>query len=165
MLISFYSSELLLIFIKQKPVLIHMKRRFSMLGKLSKCLLTYLRVHLQNITYLLVASSSRQLLIAVVTHFLFHYPDLRYSMYPLSSFRLWDLRWPFCLKCFFFKKNCNPVIAICPVSSTIRCSHAPRKINRSDIRLYTDGQSARQTLTLHAGIVEVAVIALHHLTT
>ena len=55
-------------------------------------LLTHLGVHLQNITLLLVASSSRQLLIAVVTHFLFDYPQLRYSMYPLSFFRLRNLR-------------------------------------------------------------------------
>ena len=50
-------------------------------------MLTHLGVHLQNITLLLVASSSRQLLIAVVTHFLFHYPQLRYSMYHLSFFQ------------------------------------------------------------------------------
>ena len=79
-------------FLKQKPTLIHMTCRFSILGKLCERLLTYLRVHLQNITLLLVASSSRQLLIAVVTHFLFHYPQLRYSMYPLPLFRLRNLR-------------------------------------------------------------------------
>ena len=67
-------------------------RVVSILGRLCKRLLTYLRVHLQNITLLLVASSSRQLLIAVVTHFLFHYPQIRYAMYPLSFFRRRNLR-------------------------------------------------------------------------
>ena len=68
------------------------RRVVSILGKLCKRLLTYLCVHPQNMTLLLDASSSRQLLIAVVSHFLFHYPQLRYSMYPLSLIRLRNLR-------------------------------------------------------------------------
>ena len=66
-----------------------MTRHFSVLGKPCKRLLTNLRVYLQNITVLLSASSSRQQLTAVVTHFPFHKPQLQYDTqstpYPFSG--------------------------------------------------------------------------------
>ena len=101
-------------------------------------LLTHLGVHLQNITLLLVASSSRQLLIAVVTHFLFHYPQLLAFCFLRCSYEIHcnsvpDLRSPH-----------PPVTTSFPVSFTMRRSHAPRKKNPSDIRLYTDGHTDRQ---------------------
>ena len=69
-------------------MLLHMTRHFSVLGKPCKRLLTNLRVYLQNITLLLSASSSRQQLTAVVTHFPFHKPQLQYdtpsTLYPFS---------------------------------------------------------------------------------
>ena len=130
-------------------------------------------------TLLLDASSSRQLLIAVVSHFLFHYPQLRYSMYPLSLIRLRNLRYPFCFLRCFHEIHCisvgnlrpphAPVTATCPASFTIRCSHDPWEKNRCDIRLYPDGHTDRQTGTYPppppSGIVGVAIMALHHQTT
>ena len=71
-------------------------------------------------------ASKGLLLIAVVTH----------STTTIHNpfFRLRNLRWSFCLRCFH-EIHCNsvrnvrpphaPVIAICPVSFTIGCSHAP----------------------------------------
>ena len=65
-----------------------MTPHFSVLGKPCKRLLTNLRVYLQNIALLLSASSSRQQLTAVVTHFPFHKPQLQYdtpsTLYPFS---------------------------------------------------------------------------------
>ena len=95
----------------------------------------HLRVYLQNITLLLVASHSEQKLIAVFTHSLFHHPQLWHSIYPLPFFRQRNLRWPFCLRCLHeihcksvrnLRPQYAPVIVICPVSVTIICSHALR---------------------------------------
>ena len=67
-----------------------MTRRFSVLGKPCKRLLTNLRVCLQNITVLLSASSSRQQLTAVVTNFPFHKPQLQYDT-PSTPFSRWGI--------------------------------------------------------------------------
>ena len=96
--ISFHCLELLLFSffkvalfydVKEKLMLLHMTRHFAVLGKPCKRLLTNLRVYLQNITVLLSASSSRQQLTAVVTHFPFHKPQLQYDTqstpYPFSG--------------------------------------------------------------------------------
>ena len=140
-------------------------------------LLSHLGVHLQNITLLLVASSSRQLLIAVVTHFLFHYPQLRYSMHHLSFFQAKEFE----IGILFFEVLSRNTLQFCAqlTVTTSSCynqfpcflynktfSRPPEK-NPSDIRLYTDGHTDRQTETLtpHAGIVGVAIMALHHQST
>ena len=91
---------------------------------------------------------------------------------PLISFQAKG----FCFLMCFHEKHCNPVRNLrsphapvttsFPVSFTIRCSHAPPPPgkNPSDIR-QTDGQTDRQTLTPHAGIVGVAIMTLHHQST
>ena len=69
-------------------MLIQMTRLFPIRRKLCKRLLTDLRDHVQNMTLVLIASSSRQLLIAVATHFLFliiHSYDTQCTPYLFSS--------------------------------------------------------------------------------
>ena len=118
--ISFHYLELLLfsdfqgriiIRRKTKPILIYVTRCFSILGKPWQRLLSYLRVYLQNITLLSVASYSGQQLIAVVTHLLFHYPQLWYSIYSLSIVRLGNLRGHFVYGVFMKLQICAQLLA------------------------------------------------------
>ena len=93
-------------------------------------------------------------------------------MYPLSFFRLRNLRYAFCFLICFHEIHCNsvhklrsphaPVTASFPFSFTIRCSHAPGKISKLHTRQFTDGHTDRQTLTSHAGIVGFAIMVLLH---
>ena len=92
------------------------------------------------------------------------YPQLWYFI-PLSFFRLGNLRWPFCLRCFQ-EIHCNsvrnlrplhtPPIDICPVSFTILCSDPPplflqqKKQNKNNNKKQQK-QSKKLTVYLYTG--------------
>ena len=151
-------------------------RLVSILGKLCKRLLTYLRVYLQNITLLLVASSSRQFVDCCGYTLSLSLSTTTILNVPLIFFQAKEFE----IGILFFELLSWNTLQFCAQLTVTTCScyyqypcflynkmfsDAPPPSPGKKIQVISGRQTDRQTLTPHAGIVGVAIMTLHHQST